>query len=280
MVATHPRTPAAHEAWLATLRPQQRGFANTQVAQWPAGLRQVVNGQPAEVTRDTPNGFLEPYEGDCIAATTARRLAPLRVTRDIRSNTRRLEFLRVWWGLFNTPGLFARIARELNLSVGDRELEHFPVLMMVRWAMDHGIGPSSRVVTALEEYAPHTLAHQTNLGLFPLLSVDDWVHKFRPQLRDSHTLRYPPPIDGASVITTSSELQLLSRVPAAGATGTVPTAVEPVSPAVPAPSTLPPADSVASSAATDVGVTDTATAGQSSAPSAQDVEMDNEDKTA
>lgn len=33
-----PRSAAAHTAWLASLLPHQRGFANTPASQWPAGL--------------------------------------------------------------------------------------------------------------------------------------------------------------------------------------------------------------------------------------------------
>lgn len=222
------------------------------------------------------NGFLEPYEGDCTAATTALRLAPLRVNKDNASNVRRQEFLRVWWGVFSTPGLFARMATELNLLVGDRDLENFPfvtsnidVLTVVRWALDHGIGATSRVVTTLEGYAPHTLARQSNLGLFPQRTIDAWVHEFEPQLRNSHTLRYPPPI-GSTVITTSSEVQLIARTPAAGTGVSAPAAVVPVPPPVPAPSTSQTPAPTTSSADTDVVAGATAATGDLSAPSAQE----------
>lgn len=256
------RSTAEHTAWIASLRPGQRGFAAVPASQWPAGLRQLVGGEATDVPRGIRNVFLEPHDGDCAAASTTRRLGPLRNNKDNASNIRRQEFLRVWWGVFGTPGLFVRLANELNLAVGDRTLEHFPydtrnvdALTVVRWALDHGIGPTSTIVTHLEEYAPLTLARQANLASFPQRTVDAWVEEFSTLLRTaSHTLRYPPMVTDGSVITTSSELQLLARVPT--------TAPQTVAPAAPPIITLPATAASASSSTPGPGISsaDTGTA--------------------
>lgn len=187
---------ADHQAWIAGLRLNQRGFANTSASQWPAGIRQMVNDQAVEVPRNIGNIFLEPHEGDCIAVLTSRQLAPLRISRDHGSNIHRQEFLRAWWGTFRTPGLFARIAQELGLSVGDREFEHFPydtrnmdVITVVQWALDHCIRPTSRTAGVLEEYAPFALARQASLADFPWHTPDQWVSLPGQELHEeSHSL--------------------------------------------------------------------------------------------
>lgn len=277
-----PPDAATHQAWIASLRPGQRGFANVPASQWPAGLRQVVNGQPLEVPRGpAANVYLEPHEGDCAAALTTRRLGPLRSSQDSRSHVRRQQFLRVWWGIFGTPGLFVRIAAELRLTVGDRELEHFPydtsnldVLTIVRWALDHGIGPDNRIVAILEDYAPRTLERQPNLRTFPPRPIDEWVTEFGPLLRDgSHTLRYPPMVSGTTVITTSSEIQLRARAPPASAgTTSIPG---------PAPDALASSSSTVGpgtpSAATGTVASALTSEGASTGLAPQDVDMDNID---
>lgn len=223
--------------------------------------------------------FLEPHDGDCAAASTARRLGPLRNNKDHTTNIRRQEFLRVWWGVFGTPGLFVRLANELNLTVGDRPLEHFPydtrnvdALTVVRWALDHGIGPTSTIVRHLEEYAPLTLARQANLASFPQRSVDAWLEEFGTLLRTaSHTLRYPPMATDGPVITTSSELQLLARAPTQSTTPVVPPVV-PVTAtaAATSSSTLGPDISSADTGTVASGLTTTATSESALKP---DVEM-------
>lgn len=223
--------------------------------------------------RDIGHTFLEPHEGDSAATATSRRLAPLRNNQDRNSNVRRQEFYRVWWGLFNTPGLFARIVHALNLTAGDRAYEYFPyetrnldVITMARWALDHNITPDSRMVTNLEDYAPHTIARQQKIADFPQRSLDEWAAELLPLIRDAHNLRYPPRIAGADVITTSSEVQLLSRAAAA----TTPALPGPTPPTVPIPSVGP----EPSSAGTDTAANAELSTEEPSAPSAEDVVMD------
>lgn len=269
-----------HQRWLASLRPAQRGFAATPASQWPSGIRQMVNGEALDVPRNVGNVFLEPHEGDSIAASTSRRLAPLRISNDARSNIRRQEFNRVWWGTFATRGLFARIALELGLAPGDRELEHFPydtrnvdVIIMVRWALDHGIGPTSPLVNFLEDFAPLTLARQTTLAAFHQQTLDEWVAQFGPLLHEAaHTLRYPPHIPDAPLITTPSEIQLAARVPRPGMTGPAPTAAVSVPPAGPSSSQLGPGNT-ASAATGDVTGPAASTTALTTVPS-EDVDMD------
>lgn len=233
-----------HLTWVASLRPNQRGFANTPASQWPAGVRQMVHGQAVEVPRNVGNIFLEPHEGDSVAASTTRRLAPLRINKDQGLNIHRQEFLRTWGGMFCTRGLFARIAQELRLTVGVRDLEHFPydtrnvdVISIVRWVLDHNIGPASRTITALEDYAPLTIARQANLADFPQRTPDEWVASFGTQLNEaSHTLRYPPLVSGATITTTSSEVQLLGHRPRVAPADNASAATAPVPSAVPVPS--------------------------------------------
>lgn len=43
------RSTTEHAAWIASLRPGQRGFAAVPASQWPAGLRQLVRGETLEV---------------------------------------------------------------------------------------------------------------------------------------------------------------------------------------------------------------------------------------
>lgn len=276
-----------HQAWITSLRPTQRGFAATPASQWPAGIRHMVNGEAIDVPRNIGNIFLEPHDGDAIAASTSRRLAPLRVNQNMPSNTRRQEFNRVWWGTFGTRGLFARIALELNLTVGDRELEHFPydtrnvdVIIIVRWALDHGIGPTSPVIALLEDFAPLTLARQANLVGPPQRSLDDWVALFGPLLHEaSYTLRYPPHLPDAQLITTHSEIQLAARTPTAGPPGVAPTAVVSVPPAGPAPSSLPSSGDPPSAATGDTAGPEVPTKGTELLDS-QDVDMDDKNGTA
>ncbi|KZP11254.1 hypothetical protein FIBSPDRAFT_899140 [Athelia psychrophila] len=274
--STAPTDLHTHTAWVASLRPGQRGYADVPASQWPSGLRQVVDGQAVPVPRNIGHTFLEPHEGDAAAAATARRLAPLRQNQDKSSNIRRQEFYRVWWGLFNTPGLFARIIKALSLTPGDRVYENFPyetrnldVIVMARWALDHNITPGSRMVANLEEFAPHTIARQQKLADFPQRSLDEWGVELLPQIREAHTLRYPPLIPETDVITTSSEVQLLSRALPA----TVPTAsasVPPVAPTAPTPS----AEPEPSSAGTDTAATAASLLEAPGAPVAQDVDME------
>ncbi|KZP08304.1 hypothetical protein FIBSPDRAFT_901387 [Athelia psychrophila] len=269
-----------HQRWIASLRPTQRGFAATPASQWPAGVRQMVNGEAREVPRGVGNVFLEPHDGDSVASSTSRRLAPLRVNQDARSNIRRQEFNRTWWGTFATRGLFARIAQELALSVGDREPEHFPydtrnvdVIIIVRWALDHGIAPNSTMAGYLEEFAPLTLARQANLSGIPQRSLDEWVVQFGPLLHEaSHTLQYPPHIPDVPFITTPSEIQLAARALATGVTGPAPTAAVSVPPAsIQTTALTGPGDTA--SAATD---STTGTAAPTTLTS-EDVDMDDKD---
>lgn len=209
-----------HDEWFAALLPTQRLYAGATPSQWPAGMRQDVQGVPTWVAPAQRQDRLTPWAGDAEAASHARELAPLRRNHDAASNIRRQEFLRLFWSVWNTPGLFARLTTELGLRPGHRPLEHFPFatsnmtpLTVVLWVLDHGIGPDSRLIPMFESYAPHTIRDQPSLA--PLIvhrPIEDWIAEFGALLHaESHTLRYPPSVESSWTTVTEIEVQIRDR---------------------------------------------------------------------
>lgn len=209
-----------HHTWYATLLPAQQVYAGATPSQWPAGMCQDIGGVPTWVPPFAQQEWLAPWAGDTKAAMFSRGLAPQCRNHDSASNIRRQEFLRVFWSLWNTPGLYTHLATEIRLTPGNQPLEHFPfitnnitILTIVLWLLDHGVGPDSRMIPLLESYAQHTIRDQPLLA--PLVTsrpIDEWIAELGSLLNaESHTLRYPLPVSAEWEQVTAVELQLRDR---------------------------------------------------------------------